>query len=375
MEHIQLPLRLISGKHRITGNEVKFLYSGHNRFNLNMWGDYLLEGWEEKMLQPINLNELSFRKLNQKFPDCGFLLLEKSLLGNQHNIRIPHIDIPNWIQTWIDTSKPVNELCKISKPGFKNARRLIRKYGMTCQEANNPEDRIYFYEHMYLPYRCKNSGRYIRELPYEDIFSSSRPDQLYYIKMEDELIGGAVATFSENKAHFGFLGITDGDAGYVKMGVINAMYYFLAKDFYQRHIGKMYLGGSPPFLEHPLTRYKIRMRTRHDSNHKYGDHEITSCFILDKEKAMDGLLLTTPFVFLKDGEACSLFNPANRKYLNNTEIQKVLELSGRLGIKNNFCMRPSEEKLSNEWRKVLSNQDYEILSLDHLIHHNKNLNR
>jgi hypothetical protein len=370
-EKIQIPLRLISGKHRLSGKEVQFLYSGYNKYNLNMWGDHLFEKWEEQAVEPIQLNERSVKTIQAKYPACGFLLVEKAILANQDTVKNPHIDIPNWIQTWIDTSKPVNELCKASQHGFKNARRLIRKYGMTCHEANNPEDRRHFYEHMYLPYLRKNTGRYLRELPYEDIFASSRPDKLYHIQMEGKLVGGAVATFGKGKASFGFLGITDGNAGYVKMGVITAMYYFLADDFHQRGIDKMYLGGSPPFLEHPLTRYKIRMWARHDSKHKYGDHEITSCFMLKKEKAMDGLLLSTPLIFLKDGEACSLYYPANAKYANKTEIQKVLELPGRLGIKNNICLRPFGLKLSAEWQKALSDQGYKLLSYNKFMHQNK----
>ena len=371
VERIQIPIRRISGKQRISGEEVKFLYAGHNPFNLNMWGDHLFEEWGEEMLEAIHTNELKVKTLNKKYPDCGFLLVEKTLLTGKQDFNIPHIVIPNWIQTWIDTSKPVNELCKASKPGFKNARRLIRKYGITCHEANKPEDRRHFYENMYLPYLRNNTSRYLRELPYEDIFSSSRPDQLYHIKMEGKLVGGAVATFGDNKASFGFLGITNGDAGYVKTGVINAMYYFLAEDFHKRNIDKMYLGGSPPFLLHPLTRYKIRMRARHDSNHKYGDHELTSCFILDKEKAMNELFSLTPFVFLNRGEACGLLYPANKTISDQAEIEKLLELPGRLGITNNICLKPSGKKLSNEWRKLLTDHDYKNIKFDRFINHLK----
>lgn len=368
---VQLPLRLISGKHRISGKEIAFLYSGHNPFNLNMWGDHLFEKWEEQAAEPIQLNERSIKTIQAKYPACGFLLVEKAILASQDTVKNPHIDIPNWIQTWIDTSKPVNELCKISKPGFKNARRLIRKYGMTCHEANKPEDRRLFYENMYLPYLRNNTGRYVRELPFEDIFSSSRPDQLYHIKMEGKPVGGAVATFRDNKASFGFLGITNGDAGYVKTGVINAMYYFLAEDFHKRNIDKMYLGGSPPFLSHPLTRYKIRMRARHNSNHKYGEHELTSCFILDKEKAMNELFSLTPFVFLNNGEACSLLYPANKTFTDQAEIEKLLELPGRLGITDNICLEPSGKKLSTEWQKLLTDHAYKNIKFDRFIKHFK----
>jgi hypothetical protein len=368
---VQLPLRLISGKHRISENEMAFLYSGHNPFNLNMWGDNLLKEWKEELLEPVRLNELTLKILNKKYPKCSFLLVEKALLAGHQKIRIPSIDIPNWIQTWIDTSKPVNELCKISKPGFKNARRLIRKYGMTCHEANKPEDRRHFYENMYLPYLRNNTGRYVRELPFEDIFSSSRPDQLYHIKMEGKPVGGAVATFRDNKASFGFLGITNGDAGYVKTGVINAMYYFLADDFHKRNINKMYLGGSPPFLSHPLTRYKIRMRARHNSNHKYGNHELTSCFILDKEKAMNELFSLTPFVFLNNGEACSLLYPANKTFTDQAEIEKLLELPGRLGITNNICLEPSGETLAPNWLKALTDQSCTLMSLNEFINQSR----
>jgi hypothetical protein len=370
-ECIQLPLRLISGKHRISGKEMAFLYSGHNPFNLNMWGDNLLKEWKEELLEPVLMKELTLKILNKKYPKCSFLLVEKILLAGHQKIRIPSIDIPNWIQTWIDTSKPVNELCKISKPGFKNARRLIRKYGMTCHEVNKPEDRRHIYENMYLPYLRNNTGRYVRELPFEDIFSSSRPDRLYHIKMEGKPVGGAVATFGDNKASFGFLGITNGDAGYVKTGVINAMYYFLAEDFHKRNIDKMFLGGSPPFLSHPLTRYKIRMRARHNSNHKYGDHEVTSCFILDQEKAMNELFSLTPFVFLNNGEACSLLYPANKTFTVQAEIEKLLELPGRLGITNNICLEPSGKKLSTEWQKLLTNHAYKNIKFDRFIKHFK----
>ncbi len=350
---VQLPLRRISGKHRISGKEVSFLYSGHNSFNLNMWGDHLFEEWEEEALKPVHLKELNLKVLNKKYPDCGFLLVEKAMLSGPSKFGIPHIDIPNWIQTWIDTSKPVKQLCSPTKSGINNARRLIAKYGFTFEEADSAEEKKHFYDRMYLPFLRKHTARYLHELPYEDIFTDWFPVKLYHIRIGNESIGGAVANFRNDKAGFGFLGIKEGDARYVKMGAISAMYYFVAQEFHKRNIGKMHLGGSPPFLEHPLTRYKIRMKAQHDSDHKYGDHEITSCFMLDKEKVMDGLFSSLPVVFLKDEEACGLFFPSNKEFSHETELQKALELPERLGIKNNFCLKPPGKKLSVEWQKAL----------------------
>jgi hypothetical protein len=86
---------------------------------------------------------------------------------------------------------------------------------------------------------------------------------------------------------------------------------------------------------------------------------------------LDELLLLTPFVFLKDGEACCLFYPSDMKNANATEIQKVLELPGRIGIKNKICLRPSGHKLSAEWQKALSDQGYEILTYSKFMHQNK----
>jgi hypothetical protein len=199
-EPTQFPLRRIFGKHRKSGREHEFLYAGYNPYNLNMWGDHLFEKWEVQTVEPIQLNERTIKIIQKKYPDCSFLLIEKNLLPKPHEISIPHIEIPNWIQTWIDTSKPAEALCRPTKTGMNNARRLIKKYNMSCVKADKPEDRRHFYEHMYLPYLRKNTGRYLRELPFEDIFSSARPDQLYHIKMEGKLVGGAVATFGKGKA-------------------------------------------------------------------------------------------------------------------------------------------------------------------------------
>jgi hypothetical protein len=189
--------------------------------------------------------------------------------------------------------------------------------------------------------------------------------------MEGKLVGGAVATFPDGRPSFGFLGITDGDAAYVKMGLINAMYYFLAADFHKRKIDKMFLGGSPPFLTHPLTRYKIRMSASHDFDHHYKDHEISTCFILDQEKAMESLFSLTPIVILKNQDVCCLINPTNLISSEQMEFEKTLELPLRLGIKNNICLKSSDNMLSADLRNALSEQSYQILPIKKFLNHHK----
>lgn len=344
-----VPACLVSGISKATGKPLRFIYTGNHFLTRTLWTEMMMESVRLTELGAIDTKELlsSGPGFNH---DVSMVLAEEAIVSQTLLHCCPSLLFPNFVQMYIDTSRPVDELEKVSRAGFANAHRLIDKHKLSICQAKGEDAQMEFYQNMYLPYLISRAGESIEKVAFNGIFTDHFPVSLYFIQMNEEIVGGAVVHHRKERHSFGFLGIKDGAFDCVRKGALTAAYYFLSEQFFKDGINRLYLGGSPPFLNHPLTRHKIRMTARLDKEYNYQPGGCTRCFLSDDIPGSDALFAFSPFVFLNVKK-----NPSGMMFLggessSNPKIFiKTAGLMDRIGLDNRYFVHPDETVARKSW--------------------------
>lgn len=175
--------------------------------------------------------------------------------------------LPEWAMMKININRPMSDICKHSASDFSDVARLTRKYGLTYEILTQKESFTYFIDRFYKPYITKRHGK---EALIEDLNKSvkSIPDpMLLAIKEKGSMVAGSLVKQSGDVFYLINLGLLDGNEGYLRHGVIGAIYYFGIIEGKKRECRYMDIGGTHPFLSDRLTEYKIGLGAEFISDH------------------------------------------------------------------------------------------------------------
>lgn len=298
-QSLVFPLYLISGHTRQNNHPVDIAYLGTDQKKLVQWAALIMEVQNKNLLGEFPISGLK-KFLHKQYPKCSLLFVEKDLPGGNENFGWKGFSLPYFMQTFINISAPIEKLNNESKSGFANAGRLTRKYDLTCEIVNTPEAQHDFYYNMYLPYLSNRLGEAFQEVAFHNVFSKDIPTEIIHIKANNGVVSGGVFRIKNDKAWFSFLGVKEGLFENVKKGALSAAYFFLCDELHKRGFDKLYMGGSPPFINHSITKYKTRMTAQIDKDYKYNLQELTSLFLLKSNKATRDFLSNSPFVSINE---------------------------------------------------------------------------
>jgi hypothetical protein len=147
------------------------------------------------------------------------------------------------------------------------------------------------------------------------------------------VFAGGVFRIKNNQFYFSFLGVKDGLFENVRKGALSTAYYFLCDELHKRGYKKLYIGGSPPFLNNPITAYKTRMTAQIDNDYHYNDKELVSLFLLNDTAALRDFLSNSPFVFVNgEGKSTGAVWFDNHQNSNPAQLTKEVHRVFRLGL-------------------------------------------
>jgi hypothetical protein len=289
------PLYLISGFTSQNNTPITIAYLGNDQKKCIQWSSLIMVSTHKIMLGEFHFSGLK-QFLNKHHPECSLLLAEQGLPGVIEKIGGSGFSLPYFMQSFINISVPVQTLSSNSKSGFANAARLVRKYNLTYELVNSTESQHDFYYNMYLPYLLNRHGEIFQEVAFHNVFSKDIPFEIIQVKSNKDVLSGGVFRIKNGKAYFSFLGVKEGRFENVKKGALSAAYYFLCDILHQRGFDKLYLGGSPPFIKHPITKYKSHMLARIDHDYTYKDEELIFMALLRNTDGVRDFLSNSPFV-------------------------------------------------------------------------------
>lgn len=360
-KQVLVSLNIIEGITK-ENNHLICAFAGNDHIVMDYWGSLLFKESTSKHLGDIHTEHIK-KLLRTKYPDCSLLLVQhdqKNVVLKKYNKKA--FVLANYIQSYIDISKPIDLFPSKVKRHFSNTRRRINKSNLTFEMTKSLHAQKDFYHNYYLPYIGERHKKSCMLLRFEDIFSPIVPFDIIQIKKENEIISAGVVFYKKDYVSCAFLGVKRGQVEYVKMGGLAAIYYFLVTELYKLGYSKLFLGGAPPILSHNLTHHKIRMNAKHDTDFDYCNNKFTAFHVLELSKAVREILTMGPYVFqTKNGEMNGAIWLGRNQFSAHKDFIKCCRLLLNYGMKKNYIFELDKNPVPENWYRELPKNSFDIV--------------
>lgn len=257
-----LPVFVFRESGSIAGKPLTVIYAGYSKVKKIYFTKYIFaeKPFKSKFLGLYWFSVIQKNSyINRYKPDV--LMIETNPKTIQYFLEQVGYVIPEWIIAVVKLDESINIMKK--KPGsdFLSVERLIRKYGLSYTVSQSQEDFDHFFFKMHLPYiQQRYSKGALSSYNYKEYKSLSKSAFLILIHQGNEMCaGGGFVVIKSDTVKFKILGIKDGAFEYVRKGVIGALYYFLVIECQKRGFKSLDIGGTHPFLNDGLTKFKHHM--------------------------------------------------------------------------------------------------------------------
>jgi hypothetical protein len=249
--------RIYMPVYQFRSDNLKIIYAGYSPIKRSYYARLLLNqktqstflGWHWYSKMPGLLNSRNI----------DMAVIELSRITMPHFQEVDGYVIPVWTPIRVNIDKPENEVFSNQKSSFNDILKRIRKYKLTYEMLSDSKSFDYFNEKFYKPYM---NSRHKDEAFIEDLdvmWEKSEEPLLIAVKENEIIVGMAFIRRKGDILDFVRLGLLDGNLEYLHHGVIGAFYYYGLHEGYKMGCKYVDLGGTRPFLNDGLTRYKMRV--------------------------------------------------------------------------------------------------------------------
>jgi hypothetical protein len=239
----------------------------------------------------------------------------------------PGFYIPCWVKGLVDISGDYFTIIKQHRNTETDILRVTRN-GLYCETTNDPVHFEDFYRNMYLPFISKRYGNRAFYDNYETLKSGFKRGDLILVKKRGgEAIAGSLIMHGEKTARTYAMGVKDGNHEYVKLGALNALYYFSFVFLKERGYEKVDIGSSRAFLEDGALNYKKKWNPKIDRKYEGGFFVSVS----KATRAVKEFLINNPFMYAdKTGINGAIFVDNNQRFSQNDiiRLRKKYHISG-----------------------------------------------
>lgn len=247
---------VLNGQERTTGEPLTVFFSGQLENKSFLASMLLRDGVAER-----HWRAWSWRLPRQtaKYEaEHALVILEQERLTP--NLSPNCYYIPCWVGGIIDFN--VLEDRRRHSNNVKEDLRRIRKYGLDYVVERDRERLERFYDEMYVPYvRCVHGDRAF-VTPRHEFLAKLNDAELLVIRQGGESIAGGVLLYEEGRVRSWCLGVKNGDRRYLREGAIAALYHYQASYLIAKGYTQVHVGGSRPFLNDGVLRYKMKWGMR-----------------------------------------------------------------------------------------------------------------
>ena len=348
-----VPVYVIKGFAGPERYPLTMAYIGYNKINRVYWYELVFNGDAKTVFKGYCFLPVAVVLINLLYKECGFIVCDSDR-GLGKNIKEHKLfKIPHWMRMQMDLSQPISSMKKINWSSYRHIERYIRKYGYHYKISTQDKDFQYFYHHMYKPYAQKRFGQGAEIHTYSQVFKKERPTQLYLIYNDSQLVGGGTVEFKKNKTLLGGYGVLAGSQEYIGKGFYGAFYYLIINDLQKKGYKNLQVGGTRPFLNDGVTRFKIHLLSTVDHTYQYKSNEY-AYFIPGKlSPGLKWFLTENPFICLDSDDTLTAVIWLDAGSLSSEErFKKICTRINRLNLKN--C----QVNLLNEQKVVFDFQQY-----------------
>jgi hypothetical protein len=287
------PVFIFSGRAPKTGRPLAFAYAGTDEIAQEYWARLALaDGFTRSSVGRRRSRYVS-KRIREAHPECAFVLVEHTDPLLPALLKEPGFRIPLWMDMEV-------VLPNLSQGGWGHQRRdiarRIRKYGLSYELSKDSSHFQDFLRDMHLPYITERFEEGALQPDADYLSKVLSKGELILVRQGNETVGGCLFEYFPKMVWMRKLGVRGGDWEYVKQGVVGALYYFLMKEMEPRGYEKIYLGGTRPFLNDGVTRFKSSLNARLVPKAKAAGPVALWLSVLDDSPALDEFLISNPFV-------------------------------------------------------------------------------
>ena len=186
--------------------------------------------------------------------DSSLVELNRNLFVMQPDFIVLEIPLPDTLEEYLKsiTNDARNNLKKIKKNGF------------TCSVSNDKRWVETFYTDYYVPTMVDRHSEDAALIPKSEMISTINNSGAEFVKLylDDICVAAALTKFQNEKYYCEKIGYLNGDVTLLEKGIVTAIYQFRIERAYELKCKSIVLGGTPPFLENGVLKYKAKWQAR-----------------------------------------------------------------------------------------------------------------
>jgi hypothetical protein len=248
-------VRLYLPVYQYESDTLKIMYAGYSSVKRNYYVRFLLQGDYQRTFIGMRW----FWKIPDliKSYNIDFVISEISRISLNNFHYYKGYILPVWSKLIINIDRPMDEICPSRMSHFAHIKRRIRKYKLTYEVLTDKESFNYFIEKFYIPYITQRHGEEAVISDLNLVWKSSPFPFLLAIKEDEAIVAASLNEKSGEFLKLINLGLLDGNEEYLRHGVIGALYYYGILEGQKMGCRYFDAGGTRPFLNDGLTKYKI----------------------------------------------------------------------------------------------------------------------
>ena len=253
LEGLKTETWLLSGEEMQSHQKLTVCYTGleQNRryfaglvFGKNYSGQYL---WPGKFWPPANM-------VDTENSDYSMVVIEGlKPFGKLFSLR-GYTYIPGWVGGGVFLPDDLTQLFKNRSIASDLSR--IRRHNLTCEFTHDIKGLERFYLEMYQPLMQSRFGKTAFIPAFKNIQRAFSNCVLLTISKDGEPVSGGILSSGRKGGFLRFIGIKNGDVGYIHCGAMAAVYYYTVKYLHDRGCRYLNLGFTRPFLDDGALCYK-----------------------------------------------------------------------------------------------------------------------
>lgn len=206
--------------------------------------------------------------------------------------------IPSWVRG--HAPLPPSEAV-LRNDSIKTTFRLINRHGYEAVPTRDEKHLQDYYDRMYVPYTRATfgDGATLHSLQAaKDLGANLELLLLQKKSQPGEYLGGFLVIYEASAPRLWSVGVLNGDRELVRAGVLASLYYLSFQYLSQQGFTRLNLGGSRPFFNDGILRYKRRYQQRLT----HWVWEGTDLKIARLTPAVKSFLRQNPFIFRSKGQ-------------------------------------------------------------------------
>jgi hypothetical protein len=298
INQLYLDVYLIQGKEKNSLEKIQLLFISDEEFD-----SYIEDVIFDSKPKIVKIRKISILKIKNeinKFNSTVDLILVKTdTCYSGYFKKIGFLIIPDYISMKLNIKKPLNEIYKNFSKSAKEGIRKSKKNNYILEFSEDLDKLKMFYYKMYLPYMIKKHGgsavivnfQIFKLLFYIDY-------KLMFIKHQGEYVLGWLVSMKKKTFKPKYYGIKEGRENLLKMG-LGASSYFLSIKWAKEHgFNFVDYGGTKPFLQDGIFRYKKKWGSNVDTPDKLYFYLMFALKICKKNNCTNSFLRENPFYYL-----------------------------------------------------------------------------